>query len=51
MSDFRFHAGNFEGIPIYRDIPDKEWDELARQGFTPSEIISMYKLEDPYRDC
>ena len=44
-------VGTYEGTPIYNDIPDKEYDELLRQGFTHEEINSMYKLRDWQSDC
>ena len=45
------YAGNYEGMPIYRDIPEEEFDELTEQGFTPEEIEQFYKLVDWQQDC
>lgn len=51
MSDYTIHAGNYEGMPIYRTIPESEANELLAEGFTWSEIESFYKLTDWQQDC
>jgi hypothetical protein len=45
------HIGNSEGFPVYAHIPDEEYDELLKQGFTHSEINSLYQLRDWQCDC
>jgi len=45
------HTGNYDGRPIYLDIPEDEWNQLSAEGFTPSEIELFYKITDWQQDC
>ena len=51
MSNYSFYAGNYEGMPIYYDVPEEEVNEMLAEGFTWSEIESFYKMTDWQIDC
>jgi len=44
------YVGNYEGLNIYKSIPETEINEMLKLGFTWPEIESFYHLTDWQQD-